>query len=111
MIPTTIGFLSLAALLGLYLLSFVLRNKSTPKGVALAHGALAATGVVLLLVYVVREGPGPIESLVLFLLAATGGLYLLGRDILKGSIPKWVAIAHGLLAIAGYVLLLVFAFG
>jgi hypothetical protein len=42
MLMISIIIFAFAALLGLYLLSFVLQNKNTPKGVAFTHGPLAA---------------------------------------------------------------------
>lgn len=109
-IYVAIGFFALAALLGMYLLSFVLRGKETPKAVVFTHGPLAAIGIVLLIVYIFKGGPNPWESLILFVLAALGGAYMLFRDLTGKPIPKILAIGHGLLAVTGFVLLLVFAF-
>jgi hypothetical protein len=109
-IYTSIGFFSLAALLGLYLLTFVLRGKETPKAIVFTHGPLAVVGLVLLILYITGEGPDPVESLVLFVLAALGGLYMVFRDLTGKPIPKILAVGHGLLAVSGLVLLLIFAF-
>jgi hypothetical protein len=106
-----IGFFALAALLGMYLLSFVLRGKETPKAIVFTHGPVAAIGIILLVVYLFKGGPDPWESLVLFVLAAMGGLYMISRDLTGRPIPRWLAVVHGLLAVTGFVLLLVFAFG
>jgi hypothetical protein len=110
MVTVAIGLLSLAAILGLMLLTLVLRGKQTPKAVALAHGLLAVTAVVLLIIYSIGPGPNPTESTVLFLVAATGGLILVTRDFMGKSIPKWLAVLHGLTAATGFALLLVFRF-
>lgn len=100
----------MAALLGMYLLTFVLRGKETPKAIVFSHGPLAVIGVVLLIIYILKGGPNPWESLVLFALAAVGGGYILFRDLTGRPIPKILAVGHGLLAVVGFVLLLVFAF-
>lgn len=110
MVAVAIGFLSLAAILGLVLLSFVLRTKQTPKALVIGHGLLAVTGVVLLIIYSIGQGPDPIESIILFLIAATGGLILVSRDFMGKTIPKWLAAVHGLVAISGFIMLLVFRF-
>lgn len=110
MLYTAIGFFALAAILGMILLSFILREKETPKGVAIGHGLLAATALVLLIVYTTDHSPRPIESLVLFIVAATGGFIVFARDIANKPVPKWLAVAHGLIAVSGFVFLLVFAF-
>ena len=63
----------IAAIIGLYLLSLVLRDKATPKRVMLIHGFFAALGIVLLIIYCTRHQSSPVVSLVLFIIAATGG--------------------------------------
>lgn len=110
MLITAILFFALAALLGVYLLSFVLENKNTPKGVAFTHGPIALIGLIILIVYALFHNPSPIVSIILFVLAALGGIMLIYRDIVGKSIPKWMAIGHALTAIAGFVLLIIFAF-
>src|SRR5476649_2450341 len=98
MLYLALAFILLAALLGLYLLSFILQNKNTPKGVAFTHGPLAATGLIILIIYALLYKPAPIISIVLFILAALGGIMLISRDILGKNIPKWLAIGHGVTA-------------
>jgi hypothetical protein len=110
MIISAIAFFSLAALLGIFLLTFVLRSKQTPKAVAFTHGPLAAIGLVLLIIYTVQHRPAPIESLLLFVAAAAGGFVLIALDLTRTSVPKWLALLHGTIAAAGLILLLKFAF-
>ena len=110
MITTAIALFSLAALLGMFLLTFVLRGKETPKAVVFTHGPLAAAGLVLLIIYLFQESPGPVESVVLFTIAAIGGVVMVYKDLTGKKIPKWLAIAHGLIAICGFIFLLIFAF-
>jgi hypothetical protein len=105
-----IGLFALGALIGMYLLALVLQKKETPKFVALIHGLFVATALILLIVYNVKYGPGLMESIVLFVIAALGGAVLIVRDLTGKPIPKWLALAHGLIAIAGFVYLLVYAF-
>lgn len=111
MLIIAITFFALAALLGIYLLSFVLQNRETPKGVAFTHGPLAAIGLTLLIVYACFNTPSPWISIILFTLAALGGFMLIYRDLTGKSIPKWLALGHGLIAVTGFVLLLIFTFG
>lgn len=110
MIYTAIAFFALAAILGMILLSFILRGKETPKGLAFTHGPLAATGLILLIIYTVNNSPGPVESVVLFAIAAVGGIIVFIRDITNKPVPKWLAVAHGLIAVTGFVFLLAYAF-
>ena len=111
MISAAIGFFALSAILGMILLSFVLQGKHTPKALAFTHGPLAVVGVVLLIIYCTSHDPRPIESLILFIIAATGGIILISRDLMGKTIPKWLAVVHGLIAVTGFVWLLVFRFG
>jgi hypothetical protein len=110
LIYASIGFFALAALLGMYLLSFVLQGKETPKAIVFTHGPMAAIGVVLLIIYATKGGPNPTESIVLFVLAALGGLFMVFRDLTGKPIPKFLAVGHGLLAVTGFIFLLIFAF-
>jgi hypothetical protein len=110
MLITAVAFFSLAALLGLFLLTFVLKGKETPKAVVFTHGPLAVVGLVLLLIYAFKHTPGPIESIVLFVMAAAGGLIMVFKDLTGKVVPKWLAVVHGLIAVAGFVFLLAFTF-
>lgn len=113
MVLSTIYFIislfSLGALIGMYLLSFVLRNKKTPKIVAYIHGAMVGTAFILLFCYATGT-PGLTETVVIFAIAASGGVTFVIRDISKKSLPKWLALAHASIALTGYVFLLVYAF-
>ena len=109
MIYTAIAFFALAAIFGLLLLSYVLKGKETRKTVVVTHGLLAASGLTLLIIYMLNR-PGPIESLVLFTIAVLGGVVMLVKDLSGKPIFKWLGIAHGLIAVCGFIFLLVFAF-
>jgi hypothetical protein len=109
MLYTIIAFFALAAIFGATLLTYVLRGKETPKGIMVVHGLFAATALILLLLYVFGNKPGPVESAVLFVIAALGGLVLAARDLTGKKIPKWLAVVHGLIAVTGFIFLLVFA--
>ena len=105
MLEAAIGCFALAALGGVVLLTYVMRGIPTPKGLALGHGALAATGLVLLGVAVVTGRAVPPLSLGLFVAAALGGFFLLYRDLKHGHVPKPVALMHGALAVTAFVIL------
>jgi hypothetical protein len=105
-----IGLFAVAALGGMYLLALVLQRKETPKFVAFIHGLFAATALILLIVYSSKNPPGFTESIILFVMAALGGFVLIIRDLTGKSIPRWLAVTHGLIAVAGFVVLLFSAF-
>jgi hypothetical protein len=110
LIYTAIALFAIAALLGLYLISFVLRKQETPKAIAIVHGLFAATALVLLIIHTVQTGADLIQSIVLFVIAALGGIILFARDITGKSLPKSLAVAHGLIAVTAFVFLLFYAF-
>ena len=75
------------------------------------HGVVAATALVLLLVYAfMNPQSAPIVALILFVIAALGGFLLFGIDVATKKPPKWLGLIHGGVAVAGFVFLLVFAF-
>lgn len=110
MIYTVITLFALAAILGMVLLTFVLQGKETPKGVVFSHGSLAVAGLILLIIYAFKESPSPIEAIISFVIAASAGLVMVIRDLSGKTVPKWLAIIHGLIAVTGFIFLLVFAF-
>lgn len=108
MVVTAIILISLAVVLGGYLLSFVLQEKNPPKAIVIIHGTLAALGIIVLLIYALTtdQPHKHWDSLIIFLLAATGGIYLVSRDIRHKDVPKWVAILHGGIGLTGLIWIL-----
>lgn len=103
MVVTAIVLISLAVILGLYLISFVLNKKTPPKGVAIIHGTLAALGIFALLIYALTTNGHHKhwDSFAIFVTAAIGGIYLFSRDIKHKKIPAWVAVLHGAIGFTG----------
>jgi hypothetical protein len=105
------ALLALAALGGATLATLHFRGRSPlPMPLALLHGALAATGLVLLVIAALQPGFGGLAmlSLVIFLLAALGGFYLFSFQLRGLPLPSAVVLAHGSAAVIGFVLLLAF---
>ena len=108
MLLSALVLFAFAALLGFYLLMYVLQNKNTPKGLAFIHGPVAATGLIILIVYAFIYKPAPIVSIIIFILAAIGGLILIYKDLTGKPIPQWLAMGHGLTALVGFICLILF---
>lgn len=108
MLMSALGFFLLAVVLGLYLLSLVLRSKKIPKAVAMTHGFFAAIGLILLVVYPFYYKPAPMTSMILFIFAALGGLTMMYKGITGKPVPAWMALGHGTVAIIGVATLVVF---
>ncbi|MEX2317351.1 MAG: hypothetical protein WD669_09385 [Pirellulales bacterium] len=103
--------LGLAALGGLTLAVIRLRGVPwPPTWLALVHGVVAATGVGLLIAAAVSpDGIPQLAKIALgvFIVAALGGAFLfLGFHLNRKPLPIPFVIGHGLLAVTGFVLLL-----
>jgi|SRR4051812_9282605 hypothetical protein len=111
MINIAIVLFTLAAVLGLTILIKWLSNKDASKAVIYSHGLVAATALVLLIVYAIQNPENfPQTSIVLFVLSALGGFYLFIRDLQKKAHQVSIALIHALLAATALVTLLLFAF-
>lgn len=104
-----IGLFSFAALLGIVLISYVLRSKKTPLVIAFIHGPVAATALGILIYYSIVNERMLVTSITLFVLAAVFGIVLLIKDLSEKEkpLPKWLAVGHGLIAVAAFITLLV----
>ncbi len=117
---------ALAALGGIALASLALRGKTLPMSLAVLHGLLAVSGFALLLVSLTQSSSGgtaapagtagtpiwPIISVILFAIAALGGLVLFTGFHLRGKkLPSFLVVVHALFAVAGFVLFLVWFAG
>jgi hypothetical protein len=103
--------LALAALGGLTLAIIRLRGAPwPPTWLALVHGVVATTGVGLLLY--AAMSPAGISRMAqiamgIFVLAALGGAVMfLGFHLNRKPLPIPLVLGHGLIAVTGYVLLL-----
>lgn len=84
-----------------------------PTWLAMLHGFLSAAAVTLLLYASFAVGLSIVANaaLVLFLIAAAGGVYMNLEFHWKSlPLPKWLVLVHAAIAVAGYLLLLAAAF-
>lgn len=113
MLNTAIALLALTVIGGLYLATRHLRQNPPPIAVALIHGVVAVTALGLILRLVLAGGEVGRLPLALgfFAVAALGGLVLFVRHWKGLSLPKVLIAAHALMAIVGFVLVLLTALG
>src|SRR5690242_916962 len=99
---------ALGALGGLYMAALAFKGKPLPVAVAVLHGLLGATGLVLLIVGVLMGlGAGTAKvALIILIVAALGGFYLLSFHIKKQQHPRAVIVIHALVAVIGFLTLL-----
>jgi hypothetical protein len=110
---TAVVLLGLAALGGLVMAGIRFAGKPhPPTWLAMGHGFIAGAAVTLLVYDYFTTGlPWLAQvSLLLFLVAAAGGIVMnLGYHWKRLALPKWLVIVHALIAVAGFVLLLMAA--
>lgn len=85
-------------------------NRNPPAWLAMLHGLLAAAGLTLLLFAAFTAGIPTLAvwALILLVLAALGGLFLnLGYQEKRELLPKPVMYVHALIAVIGFILLIV----
>ena len=99
---------AVAALGGLVLAAHVLRGKFAPWALSLLHAALGATGLVLLVMLLLRGAASQpvMTGLAVLLLAALGGFFLASFHLRRKLPPKAVVVIHAGVAVAGFLVLL-----
>jgi hypothetical protein len=99
---------ALGALGGLFMAVLSFQGKPLPVAVAALHGLLGASGLVLLILGVLMGmGGGTARiALIVLLVAALGGFYLLSFHIRKQRHPRAVIVVHALVAVIGFLTLL-----
>lgn len=111
MLISAIILFIIAAIFGLVILTAILKDKPTPKPFVFIHGPVAAIALIIVIINLVMQGfasPLLITSVVLFVLAAIGGLTLLTIDMTNKPIPKKIAMMHPLVAAAGLIALIIY---
>ncbi|MEN6406619.1 MAG: hypothetical protein ABFC77_09120 [Thermoguttaceae bacterium] len=110
MLIASILFFAIAAVGGVVLAAMRLKNQPMPASLAMTHGSLAATGVVLLLIAMavcVKCSAVLAAALILFLVAAAGGVFMaVAFSMRKRTLPIPLMLAHGSLAVIAFLLLL-----
>jgi predicted membrane channel-forming protein YqfA (hemolysin III family) len=105
----TVLIFAIAAAVGLTMALAVFQGRFPPVASAVVHGALAATGLVLLIIAVcVHRVVGPARwALGFFLLAALGGFILaFAYHARRKNLPANFVVGHATLAVIGFLLLL-----
>jgi hypothetical protein len=98
---------AVAALGGATIAYLRVSNKNIPLPLALVHGILAATGLVLLIIGLTEGGSSGIKTaLVVFLIAALGGFTLFSYQLRSRPLPVPLVFIHGGVAVVAFVILL-----
>lgn len=102
-----------AALTGATMLTCDLRGKYFSNSLVVLHGVFAASALVLLILSVLSIGAsGMISvSLLIFLAAALGGVWLFVVGKKKKAIPTLLILGHGLVAVIAFSVLIIYMVG
>jgi hypothetical protein len=109
MLTAALVLFAAAASGGVVLAFLHITGKGGPVGLACLHGALAVLGVVLVLMGIGQGhgSTGVTAALVLFLIAAVGGLVLFVTHLRSRPLPVPLILVHGLVAVTAFLTLLV----
>ncbi len=111
MIYLPVALFAVAAVLGVAILVKWLQDQEAPKAIVYSHGGVAAIALVLLIVYAIQNPTNfPQLSIILFVAAALGGFALFFAEMFAKKRIVPVGIVHALIAVGGFVTLLLFAF-
>jgi hypothetical protein len=115
MMKTALALLTVAALGGaVAAVTRIAYDRNPPSWLAMLHGLLAGAALTLLLYAHFTVGLPAMAGwgLLVFLVAATGGVFLnLGYHAKAQPLPVGIVLAHGGLAVIGYLMLLVAVLG
>ena len=109
MLNAALGCFSLAAILGIILLIYILTDKKPPLPIALLHGGFALSGLILLTIHAIEYMNMAWIFVGFFLLVALFGIYLFMQKHSRKSELKALALGHGAVAILGLIILVVFS--
>ena len=110
MITAAIILFAVGALVGIYLITFVIQRRETPKFFVFTHGVLVVSGLVLLIFHMMKTGADLTQVIILFGIAALAGIVLLLRDLGGKILPVWLALAHAVIAVTAFAYLLVYTY-
>ena len=109
MYRVSILLFAIAAVAGLIMAVSHFRKATLPRpALAVLHGLFAASGLIVLLLAVMKAGMqgAPAIALGVLVVAALGGFALLSSHLRGRALPSGLVVGHALLAVAGFATLL-----
>jgi len=109
MLPLVIALFLVAAVFGLTMAIFIFKNRFPPFGLIVAHGtfALPALGMAILSAGLPGTPSIVVYGVLVVMLAAVGGVFLISFQFRDEKQPKIVVVAHALAAVSGVSCLLI----
>jgi glucose uptake protein GlcU len=109
MYRVSILLFAIAAVAGVIMAVSHFRKAALPRpALAALHGVFAASGLIVLLLAVIKAGMqgAPAIALGVLVVAALGGFVLLSSHLRGRALPSGLVVGHALLAVAGFATLL-----
>lgn len=108
MLIAAIVLFAIAALAGFTMAAIHFRSRTTPRALLAGfHGLFAASGLIVLILAVMKASSTPAQaSLGILLLAALGGFTLVSFHVRGRRLPDGLVVGHALLGIAGFATLI-----
>jgi peptidoglycan/LPS O-acetylase OafA/YrhL len=101
--------IGIGVLIGGIMAFYGFQNKHIPKGLAIWHGIFVALGIILLVIYALTTDSHHKhwDNIIVFLIAAAGGIYLLIRDLKKRFFKMWILVMHASIGLFGIIYLII----
>ena len=108
MLIAAVALFAIAALFGFTMATVHFRTRTAPRALLAAfHGLFAASGLVVLILGVIRAASVASQTaLGILLLAALGGFTLVSFHLRGRALPDGLVVGHALLGIAGFATLI-----
>ena len=112
MVLAAIILFTLAGILGLIMLTYVLQVRPVPKLLSFIYGPLAGIGLLILIIHAMSVNGGMVHfwSILLFIIAAAAGIYLFSSHIKTNYVPRRIAVFHSIIAIVALIILYINVF-
>jgi hypothetical protein len=112
MLTIALVLFAAAAVFGIGIAIVLFRKRPTPKPVVALHGLLGASGLVTLVFYAFKQPHRSLTiAIVLLVVAALGGFYLVANDLRGKPGPLALVIIHALAAVIAVILVASVALG
>ncbi len=110
MLVAAIFLFLIAIAFGIAVLTALLEERSAPTRAIFLHGFMAATALLLVLIYLFINGTAPllVASVTLLILGALGGFTLFTLNRKGKPAPKLLVILHPIVAVSGLVILVIY---
>lgn len=112
MLVTALVLFIIGALGGIVMARQIFAGRTPDPAIAILHGLANGTGLILLIIAAATRviPDAATTALVLFIITASGGLYLASFHLRGKPHPRWLVLGHALIAAASVIALLVALF-